>query len=152
MACRTTHRYICATRNWHCQVFDEHIPPHQELLVFYCFLHVIPFSYLHFFCLLRLPWSRAIAPPGNPSLSYTVSLYPCNEPNSINIHTYKFWPPHSYINPLGSDSHVSRWGRRRPFIVLGAILTAIGLFGFGFVTGMDSESVALSLAVRQHFE
>ncbi len=55
-------------------------------------------------------------------------------------------------DPLDSDVHVSRWGRRRPFIVLGSLLTSIGLLGFGFVTTIYNQGVALALAVRPKLE
>ncbi len=54
----------------------------------------------------------------------------------------------SNTDPLDSDLHIFRWGRRRPFIVIGAFTTIIGLLGFGFVTSIHRKETALALAVR----
>eukprot|EP01084_Bolivina_argentea_P293328 504468_1 len=47
---------------------------------------------------------------------------------------------------IASDLHIFRWGRRRPFIVIGAFTTIIGLLGFGFVTSIHRKETALALA------
>ncbi len=55
----------------------------------------------------------------------------------------------SNAEPFYSDMDIFRWGRRRPFIALGALLTIIALLGFGFGSSLHNRSTALTLAVRQ---
>ncbi len=55
--------------------------------------------------------------------------------------------PSSNTDPLDSDLHIFRWGRRRPFIVIGAFFTIIGLLGFGFGTSIHRRQTALALTV-----